>query len=125
MSIDVSWFNEEKSFVLWKFTDPWTVVDYMEAAQHTLSISRQENVSHFDIISDLTESVTAPPDIIRVMKTIHQKASDRYGVTYIYGESVFVRHLIETMNRMPALKDSFIFVQTLEELNQRIFNTKP
>ena len=84
MAIRVSWKDTNKSCILTRFYDPWTLQDFLEARKAWYRMIK--TVDHkVPILLDLRESVNPPSGILRQFSAIHRTPHPRQGHIFILG----------------------------------------
>lgn len=84
MPITVNWNASTRDYIESRFQDPWTIDEFLEArkAWHRMIKSVDH---HVPIMLDLSESVEAPPGVLRHFCAIHRTPHPRQGHVYIAG----------------------------------------
>jgi hypothetical protein len=82
MGIQVSWYNEEKTIIIWKFIGDWNWQDYHTAINRAVVMLK--GVDHMvDSIMDLEHNRALPPDALIEGKRWFVVAPDNFGITVV------------------------------------------
>lgn len=84
MAIRVSWKDTNKSCILTRFYDPWTLQDFLEARKAWYRMIKSVTY-RVPILLDFRESVNPPNGILRQFSAIHRTPHPRQGHIFILG----------------------------------------
>lgn len=110
--IAVSWDNEEKTIVRWKFDPDWTWADVYNAIECETELIKQ--VSHIvDTITDMSRMTRTPTSAFAMVKNAMQSRHERLGITVLYGSNMYVRMMYQMI--------AIVYPELLE--SKRLFMT--
>lgn len=118
MSIRVSWFNKERTAVLWSFEQNWGCDNFNETADHTERITR--NNPMFDIVVDATQLTSLPPHAIVNLRNRYLHTPDNFGVGIVFGANSLVKATLSIAGKLPPVKERLIFVQTQHDARELV-----
>lgn len=113
MGIDVSWFDEEKNAIYWRFDAEWSLDDYHQAVNKMGKMA--QDISIYNVICDLSRVHTAPPNAIANIQSRHVQDPGNYGVTIAFGADRFLEIMLSILSRLPVSKEKYVVVGSLEE----------
>lgn len=118
MTIRVSWFNKERTAVLWVFEENWTSEDFHEIADRTIRITR--NIPIFDVIVDAAHITALPAHSITSLRKRYLYAPENFGMSIIYGANTMMKAMLSVGARLPPIKDRFVFVPSQYEARELV-----
>lgn len=120
MPIDVFWLNDEKTMLQYDISGSWTWDDLYPKYYEALEMER--SVSHFvDIVIDLRESKSIPPNVLTHIKNITDKQPENVGLTVIVSDNRFIKMLMDMgVKAYSKIGQYFRVATTLDEAMQLI-----
>ncbi len=84
MAISVKWYDKDKTIIVTKLEDPWTLDDFIEARKKWHRMIK--NVSYYvPIILDLSATFDPPAGVLRQFIAIHRTPHPRQGHVFVFG----------------------------------------
>lgn len=72
MSVEWTWYNEQRTIIRFTFCEPWTLDDYiMAVTDATQAVTEREEIVH--AIMDLAQIGSIPPNLISGMFTMARR----------------------------------------------------
>lgn len=113
--IAVSWDNEEKTIVRWKFQPEWTWADVYHAIEHETELIA--SVTHVvDTMTDMSQMTRTPTSAFSLVKNAMQSRHERLGITVLYGSNMYTRMMYQMIATVyPAmLEEERLFLNNTE-----------
>ena len=110
--IAVSWDNEEKTIIRWKFEAEWTWADVYHAIEREAELIDSVNQG-VDAITDMSQMTRTPTSAFSMVKSAMQSRHERLGITVLYGNNMYTRMMYQMI--------ATVYPEMLE--NRRLFMT--
>ncbi|MEM6281182.1 MAG: hypothetical protein AAF787_03235 [Chloroflexota bacterium] len=125
MGINVTWGNPQKTVILQRFKDPWTVEEHRASLLKIGEmVASQPHTVH--AIADMTESGFAPARMMvstRVAESVMQPNS---GLLFIVQPTPVIKSIVTAARRfMPRVNSQLQVVATIDEARTIIEQYKP
>jgi hypothetical protein len=96
MGINLSWYDDNKTIIVWKFQGEWNWLDYHAAINRAVMMLR--GVDHtVDSIMDLRDNRSLPPNAIVQGKRWFVVAPDNFGITVVTGANMLIQGIATTI----------------------------
>lgn len=84
MAISVKWYDKDKTIIVTKLDDPWTLDDFIEARKKWHRMIK--NVSYnVPIILDMSSTFEPPQGVLRQFIAIHRTPHPRQSHVFVFG----------------------------------------
>jgi hypothetical protein len=122
LNVEVTWDNEEKTIIRYKFPKKWTWQDYNDA--WNAAVDMMNTVPHqVDFLVDLSESDLLPGGALANTRLSKWESATNAGITVIITRTILVEMLVDTFRRVYSrLGKNFYGAKTLDEGRKLIIN---
>lgn len=124
MGVNVFWVNDDKTIVQYDFIGRWTWEDFYPAYEEALRM--EASVTHrVDVIINLLESRSIPPNALSHLKNITDKQPDNIGVSVLVTTHRFVKVMYDMgVKFYPKMRQYFAIVETMDEAFETIASVR-
>lgn len=96
MGIVVSWYDADKTIMIWEFQGEWEWQDYHQAINQ--GVVMLKSVDHMvDSIMDLTHNRSLPPNAVLQGKRWFMVAPNNFGVTVVANANRLIQSIATTI----------------------------
>jgi len=119
MPIEVNWFNDSRSVIYMRVSDPWTWDDFFAASRQASTLA--QSVSHeVSYMADFTYAKQFPRGLsLQRVRAILDFKQSNSGVLVSFGVSPFMRVMLNTvLTAVGRVRANAVIVDTLEDALQ-------
>ena len=124
MAVTFDWYNDKKSIVRFKFSDPWMVQEMSECERQVRT--ELMTLNHVvDAIFDFTHGSVLPKNALSYFTSSIRKGEsiENEGVTVIFGANMLVKMIGNSIQKV-SKTDTIYFVNNLEEAEATLATIK-
>lgn len=99
LTIELTWFNDEKTILLATFANNWTLDDYHQMIDRgSQQIKAQPHIVH--IMYDMTDVIKSPTDLVVAGRYAEKKLPPNQGIVIFVGANAVIRAFVAMGQRM-------------------------
>lgn len=114
MPIKIRWFDDQQQIILWTIEGQWTLQEMHEAYTKGNSMCAEVPHNIINALIDMTQSKSIPSSIFSALTARVQSEQPNYDMAVIISHNVLVKSFVNIFNSLPALREKYIVVSTLE-----------
>src|SRR5687768_1714927 len=119
MPIDAAWMNDNQDIIVRTYHGRWTPDD-LNDSDETIS-AMVDTVNHrVDIIADMRNSTSFPPNVGGMFDSYHSKRHPRIGLVVVVGREINYELMALLAQRYPDFLRYYAFASSLEDAEQTI-----
>lgn len=113
MAIQTTWLDEEKTIMLWTFSEDWTLYELRTNYERANAMALQMN--HWTrAIVDLRKS-RLPQHVFSVIVTLARSDIPNHDIAVVVTSNLHIKTLTELLERVPSTQGKFKVVATMDE----------
>ncbi|MBI1278340.1 MAG: hypothetical protein GC179_09455 [Anaerolineaceae bacterium] len=115
MPIQIRWYDNTKSIILWEIEGQWTLNEMHEiyTIGNNMCLEVPENT--INALIDMTRSNSLPSNILSALTTRSRTNTPNFDMTVVVSNNALVKAFLNIMGKMTALHDQFALVRSMEE----------
>jgi hypothetical protein len=114
MGIQIVWDDEAKTIIRHIYEGRWTVSDYYALIEE--NYRQIDSVKHrVDIINDLREMVSVPPNLVQAIRHAARRAHINEGINVLVASPLYVQVLVDAINKAVGEHTEVRHAPTLEK----------
>lgn len=124
MSVDVSWWDEKKSIVYYKFSHDWKWDELYPELEKAIAMEISAN-HRVDVILDLDLGFKFPPNAISQVMSIAKKQPPNLHLSVFVSNQRYIKSLLDVVQKLsPTAKNFYRFAGSVDEAVAIIYESR-
>lgn len=115
MPIHIQWFNDNKTILLWTIEGSWSLNEMHASYSRGTEMCAEVPSNTVIALIDVTGSKVVPSSIFSALSTRSHTIAPNFDMSVVVSHSAVVKSFVGVINAIPALRDKFVTVNTIQE----------
>lgn len=114
MPIQVQWFDDQKTIILWTIEGQWALNDLHDAYTVGNALCASEPTHTINALIDMTRTKAIPQSIFSALSARVNTETPNYDMAVIVTNNMLIHSFVTIINTLPALRGKFEVVKSLD-----------